>query len=331
MSWDPSLHPRGYAWAENKHRRWPAGTPGGLGGKWMDMKSASKLSKMTGVPAADLLKNPAKAVPGHAARKGEVPRPTGPSLPPIKDPGSAGAIDVHGDVRLAAKYLSEGQAVQLSQPREVSILLDHLAMLVKDAEARGDKAPNYDLCKVTIKGQSLFCVESMGIQRIHMPQLKAVPEPGTPAAKRKADDKGEVDLTNDFVKMLESRGYKSEDAEEHVAYLRPTQNELNGKKVAGMVKWMRGGGNPNPQRKGGPAREIGLIVSRDNYILDGHHRWAATVGIDSEDNILGNDKKIPITRIDIDTITLVKLAMEFAKEQGIAPADVTQQAPVAKA
>jgi hypothetical protein len=179
-----------------------------------------------------------------------------------------------------------------------------------------------------VKGQSLFCVESKGIPRAQMPQLKGIPVEGTPASRKAADEKGEVDLTADFVKYLEQQGYTTEDAEEHAAYLRPTQNELNGAKVAGMVKWMQSGGNPNPPRRGLPERELGMIVSEDNYIVDGHHRWAATVGLDAEDNRLGNDKTIPITRVKgLDVISLIHYAVKFANDNGIPNAGFGQANP----
>lgn len=315
--WDPARHPRAYAtaatgrkWDAGKHARWPAGTPGGLGGKFRNAASAAKLSKLTGVPAAELLKDPSKAVPGRAARKGA--RPTAPPLPEIADPNSPDAIDVHGDVRLAAKLLGEGKHVRLQQVREVSVLLDHLAMLVKDAEEKGEKAPDYDLCRVSVKGQNLFCVESKGIPRVKMPQLAGIPQPGTKADAMEKNKKGEVDLTPGFVALLKRKGYSVKEAKEHAAYLRPSQNELNGQKVAGMVKWMRGGGDPNSNSQ--------LMISDDNYIIDGHHRWAATVALDSEDGRLGNDKQIPVLRVGISTIELLAEAVKYANEQGIANA-----------
>jgi hypothetical protein len=40
------------------------------------------------------------------------------------------------------------------------------------------EGPKFDLCKVTVKGTNLFCVESKGIPRIKMPQLAGVPAKG---------------------------------------------------------------------------------------------------------------------------------------------------------
>ena len=37
--------------------------------------------------------------------------------------------------------------------------------------AKGGKAPNFNLCNVSVTGSNLFCAESKGIPRIQMPQL----------------------------------------------------------------------------------------------------------------------------------------------------------------
>jgi len=218
----------------------------------------------------------------------------------------SGWNDVGDDVNEAAKLLAEGKKVRLSQPSQVSVLLDKLAEMVKDANERGEKAPNYDLCNVTVRDTNLFCAESKGIPRIKMPQLKGKPLPGSKAAKKEPDKRGEVDLTPEFRAYLEKKGIAVEDDTLAASHFRPTQNELNGAKVAGMVQAIR---------EGKLARER-LFVSRDDYIVDGHHRWAGLVGADAIDGKLG-DEQLDVARFDLDIITLLKESNDFAKEWGI--------------
>lgn len=303
-SWRPSLHPR-----------WPRGTP--KGGKFMT-KGEIAAAKKAGGPqalAAGASRNASGSPAGARRTTAATPAGAGPvrmkdvtPLPLPKNPDAKGAMVTHSP-KEAARLLGEGKAVRLKSTRQVAVLLDELAAIVADAESRGEKAPNYDLCKVTVENTSLFCVESKGIPRIQMPQLKGIPEAGTRADKLPKDKKGEVDLTAGFLKHLQKGGYKTTDTEENAAFLKASQNELNGAKVAGMVKWMRGGGDPNSTSR--------MLVSEDNYIVDGHHRWAATVGLDAEDGRLGNDKAIPITKIDIDIIKLLREAVLYANNQGI--------------
>ena len=86
---------------------------------------------------------------------------------------------------------------------------------------------------------------------------------------------------------LEKAGYTMVDSDENAAFLKASQNELAGGKVAGHRGAMRSGAFTQTR--------AACLSREDNYIVDGHHRWAATVGLDSEDGRLGNDKQIAIT------------------------------------
>lgn len=224
-------------------------------------------------------------------------------------PDKDGWHDVGSDVNMAADLLAQGKKVRLNQPREASVLLSELARRVQEAKAAGDKAPNFDLCKVTVKNTNLFCAESKGIPRIKMPQFGGVPLPGSPADKMAKDDKGSVDLTGLFRQMLEDNGAKVTDEEELASHLKASQIELNGAKVASMTQVLDSG-----EKLGGDPR---LFVSHDNYIVDGHHRWAANVGHDLGDASGEQDVKMPVARVDMDIIELLDAANHFTKAMGI--------------
>lgn len=215
-------------------------------------------------------------------------------------------VYVGSDVNRAADLLAEGKRVELHQPDEATILLDTLAKRIGQFEKLGQKAPTYDLCKVSVKNTNLFCAEAKGIERIKMPQLGGIPLPGSPADKLPRNSRGEVVLTEMFVKHLGELGYKTSDEEMPVNHMRPTQMELNGKSVAGIMHAME---------KGVPI-EGRIPVSNDNYILDGHHRWAAKLGKDARDGTLG-DVDQEVARVDIDIITLLNVANQYAAEMGM--------------
>ena len=67
-----------------------------------------------------------------------------------------------------------------------------------------------------------------------------------------------------------------------------------------------------------------LVVSRDDYILDGHHTWAAQLGVDARDGTLKGDKHVKITRVDIPIMKLIEEADKWTKEQGIAKKPASQ-------
>ena len=66
-----------------------------------------------------------------------------------------------------------------------------------------------------------------------------------------------------FAKTIRRKfGVKSRRAMLKPQNLKPAQNEINGEIVDSIIKTKKKHNNP-------------LVVSEDNYIVDGHHRWAA--------------------------------------------------------
>lgn len=187
----------------------------------------------------------------------------------------------------AARALYENRHVILDQPRQLSTLIDHLGQVAKHMIAMGGKAPTFNLCNVSVAGTNLFCAETKGIPRVKMPQL---------------DD----DQTKLFKKYLKAQGYKVEKTKELASHLRATQNELDGVKVAKTAARLRA----DPE-----AKERRLVVSKDNYILDGHHYWAGSIGVDAQDNKLG-DKNMKVSRVNIGIVQLLKEAEEFTHGGG---------------
>ena len=265
------------------------------------------------------------ALPGEESRIGKrLPKVAAPERRREHGPASSGEIgddpiDVGADVELAAELLGQGHRVRLDQPRTVSTLLDVLAANVAEARERGEDAPDYDLCGVSVPGTNLFCAESKGVRRVEMPQLSGVPRPGSPADELPKDEKGRVNVGPLFRKSLAEEGIRITDERESAEYLRASQSEINGAKVAKIADRI----------EAGDAREEALFVSEDNYIVDGHHRWAAHVGVDVADGRLG-DVDMPVQRVDLPITELLERANAFADEQGIPPADVKESGPESK-
>jgi hypothetical protein len=240
---------------------------------------------------------------------------------PTKPPTGSGTEDdpiVTDDVEAAAQALLEDKHVRLDQPKTVSTLLNRLAEEVDRIKAEGGQA-SINLCNISVPGTNLFCAGNKGFSRIQMPQLASLEAlPGSKAEALGKNDKGEYDIQPEFRKMLEAKGIAVSDETVPAANLKATQNELNGGKVAGMLRHLQGGGNLG---------DDALFISNDDYIIDGHHRWASQVAHDSEDGILGNEYEMPVQRIDVDIITLYREAMAFAEEWGIASIGMNAQAP----
>lgn len=118
---------------------------------------------------------------------------------------------------------------------------------------------------------------SLGVPRNKMPQIAG-------------------ENVKEFIAWLRKRqGVAVKLTRRPAAELHPTQKTLNKEKIAGFVKAGLSDELLNP-----------IFVSRDNFILDGHHRWAAVVELDPE-------TAMPYYRIDMNIEQLIPLAHEFDK------------------
>lgn len=206
----------------------------------------------------------------------------------------------------AIALMQEGKVVELKSEKEVNTLLKELHDLAQEAKSAG-KDFRIDLCNVSVSGTNLFCNASLAdesgkpIPRSKMPQLSGKAKEGSEAAKI-ADKDGEADAGPAFLKFLEDNKVDVSEEKVPAAKLKASQAQLVGAKVAGIMSkeaWDKGV----------------VYVSRDNYVIDGHHRWAAAVGADSEDGL--GDLKIKVVRVDMPITEVLKVANAFTAEFGI--------------
>ncbi len=195
-----------------------------------------------------------------------------------------------------------------------------VAQQVADAKAKGEPAPNINLCDVTVPGTNLYCDDNLGIPRDEMPQFKGNASPGSRAAGMDADASGEVDTEPVFKEMLKEKGIKTLQTEIPADKLKATQKDLVGAKVVGMMAALE----KDPQH---PKITAPIYVSRDGHVIDGHHRWAAIVA----HNAANPDNQIPMktTVLDMDIKEAIPMANKFAEDMGIAAkkADANKETP----
>ncbi|HEY5126777.1 MAG TPA: NUDIX domain-containing protein [Bradyrhizobium sp.] len=182
----------------------------------------------------------------------------------------------------AVRAIYEKRAVQLTQPRQLSTLIEKLGEVAKRMIDLGGAAPDFNLCKVTVRGTNLFCADAKGIPRVKMPQL--------------TDAKA-------FRHHLEKLGYTVTKETERPSNLRATQSELNAAKVAKMAQKIKG-----------EDKQERIIVSREGYILDGHHRWGAQIALDAADNKF--DAEMRIARVDLSITELLAEANKYTGGKG---------------
>ena len=203
---------------------------------------------------------------------------------------------------------SDISKISTKQRKEVSMKINELDKLAKEAKAKGEKAPTFNLCDITIPGTNLYCGGNKGIDREAMPQFKGKARPGSEADQLPKDKDGEVDGEALFKKMLEDKGIKvSKPTQVPADQLKATQTDLVGTKVAGMTKALEA--DPN-----NPGITAPIYVSSDGYVLDGHHRWAA---VTSHEIASGRPANMNVRVIDMPINELVKVSNKFADDLGI--------------
>jgi hypothetical protein len=254
--------------------------------------------------------------------------------PGVKDLMSAGRpdgkgtpddpIDVQGDLDKAVHLLQAGKSVRLNQPEEVAVLAQKVNQIATSWDKGKGPMPNINFGDVTVKGTNLFTAQTRGIPRAKMPQLAGPAQPGTKAADLVGAGNW-ADLAPELRKELAGKGVSITDDVVKPTHLRATQMDLNGASVAGIAtKYLAG------DAKVRTMMTEPLFVTRDNYVLDGHHRWAANMVVDAADGVIGDSKPINVHRINMDIGAMVPYANDFAQRWGIAAvsANVSQRTVV---
>lgn len=175
-------------------------------------------------------------------------------------------------INLASKLLYGGQYDSYLNDRYNILLTGNKRIKVAQVLVSRFRVAD-DLCHSNPE----ICEGNLGIPRSHMPQIKSeyVPE---------------------FLEMLEKKGitiHKNQKIQ--VGKLKATQREMQAEKIEKLKS------APMAKLQNKP-----ILVSKDNHILDGHHRWAALLLLDPKNTINCH-------KIDLPVRQLLKETMEFDK------------------
>lgn len=271
--------------------RAPRGTP--IGGQWIDTPGALLDGLSPGDPGYVPPDDP--TLDAIAANKDKPGRLDGTGT--VDDP-----IYVGEDLDRAMDLLGEGKYVRIDgNDDDLKVLTDKLA-----AEARGT---SIDICKVSID-QNLFCSGTKGRPRVTMPQFSSEnPLPGSIAATMPKDKGGAVNMSDQFKADLTSRGIGFTTASRPADHYLPAQSEMLASKSAGIAKALQAG-------KKMPGT---VFVSRDGYVIDGHHRWAA-VNLNTAQGF--GDGMMDVEIVDMDITDVLHYANQWTEDMGLPHADI---------
>jgi hypothetical protein len=260
-------------------------------------------------------------VPPHEDRINPEFGPPSGDIKDLSKPGREGAegtaadpIDVKGDSKEALRQLAQGKHVRLNKPSELTLLMQQIARHAAETEASGKpaEAPDWDFGRLSVKGTNLFAAQSKGIRRINMPQFSGLATPGSHAAQVAGGAGKFADLTDEFEKHLQDKGIKVTRETMPASHLKATQSELVGAKVAGFANAFLHG-NPKAVK----AMSEPIMVTKDGYVIDGHHRWGANMLVDAVDGKLGDDAPMNVRKVDMEIGAMIPYANHWAAMNGI--------------
>jgi predicted ABC-type ATPase len=162
------------------------------------------------------------------------------------------------------------------EPENVSALFMKMA----------DRTDHPDITEIKIEGTLLFGDEGMGIARKDMPQI-------------------DKDLRPQFLEDLEKDGITSEKEKVDPKTLKPVQKEVSGSRAGAIYnKYREEGKIPKQDR---------ILISKDGFVIDGHHTWAASVAF-SFDN---PSAKIPVYRLSVNAQEALDASLAWTESKGI--------------
>lgn len=217
----------------------------------------------------------------------------------------------------AWEEIQKGNYVEMPTVDRAYTLIQEMGDFLKQVESETGKKATFDLCRISVPGTNLFCGDSIatdkypnGIPRQEMPQLSGVPlSDDTRAAKLpKRDKEGNRDIAPGLIGKLRQAGIKTVETTVPASSLKASQHQLKG----GTVNFFL-----SEEGKKFLDDPKGIIyVSRDGYVIDGHHRWAAKIAQDLKDGNTG-DVQMRVRVIDMPIMEILDAALDHSEEMGV--------------
>lgn len=233
------------------------------------------------------------------------------------DPKSRKQIVKVETVEEAYEEIAKGNIVEMATPQDAVTIIEQMAEYIKEVEKKtGEKAPNLNFCQISVPGTNLFCGASVatdkypeGVPRAEMPQLSGIPEKGSKADKlARIDEEGNVDISKGLIDKLRAAGIETKELQVPASQLKASQSELKGKTVSFFLT--------DKGKKILDDDKAVIFVSRDGYVIDGHHRWAGKVFQDLKDGKTG-DVMMKVKVIDMPIMEILDAALDHSDDMGI--------------
>lgn len=173
---------------------------------------------------------------------------------------------------------------------------------------KAGKIVDFNLGDLQIDGRPMFALGKIG--RSHMPQLRGFPIKNSVAELLPQDDKGKVDIQQQFLAWLK-RTKKIQTARGTMSsnQIKGAQSELVASKVADKLPKLLA----NKDHK--KFKQL-YIVSADGTLLDGHHGWAT---IRLVELLTDTNHHLQTITVMMHIDELIEAAREFTEIVGVSP------------
>jgi hypothetical protein len=178
---------------------------------------------------------------------------------------------------------ADGIADAINRGEHPMVEKENVSAFLMKAAKRTDHP---DLTELSVEGTLLFGDEGMGIARKDMPQI-----PG------KERDR--------FLAEIEkSDGITSEKEKVDPTTLKPIQKEISSARSGAIFEKFREKGEiPKGER---------ILISKDGFVVDGHHTWGASVAF-AFDN---PGAELPVYRLSVNADEALAISSKWSKENG---------------
>jgi hypothetical protein len=178
---------------------------------------------------------------------------------------------------------ADGIADAIFAGKHPTVEKENVSAFLMSAAKRTDHP---DLTEISVEGTLLYGDEGMGIARKDMPQI-----PGKERARFLAEiDKGQ--------------GVSSTAEEIDPTTLKPIQKEISAARSGAIYnKFREDGGIPADER---------ILISKDGFVVDGHHTWGAAVAF-AFDN---PGTKLPVYRLSVTAQEALDISSKWSKDNG---------------
>lgn len=182
------------------------------------------------------------------------------------------------------KQWAKDIAAQLNDGGHPNIEASQLdTLLTKASKSDSPAYVTADVTNLKINGTTLMGQDGLGFPRSEMPQVP-------------------TKMRDQYFEDMAAQGFTSTEETVDPTTLQPSQSEIGMARVAEIYN--KADGEIDPEKQ--------IVISQDNYIIDGHHHWAADVAI----SLMDSSQQMSVVRLAGPALEVIAASKAWATAHG---------------